>query len=131
MAARALALASTLAAAAAYPSWAHSHMVWASAGTPPLQILALADAYAAHNISVGAVNVDSGWATGFNSFEPTPAFFAPAGGWPAFVNALQQARSLRVILWMTSMIDHDSPNFGTALANGYFVRDGLGNQAVK
>ena len=29
----------------------------------------LVDQYHARNISVGAINVDSGWSTGFNNFE--------------------------------------------------------------
>lgn len=113
---------------AQYAPWAHSHMVWAAAGTPVLDILALADSYAAHNISVGAVDVDSGWATGFDTFQPDPAFFAPAGGFSAFVDALQKERSLRVILWMTSMINKDAPSFAGALTNNYFVRDATGKQ---
>jgi hypothetical protein len=127
-AALALLLPARASAAAPYAAWAHSHMVWAEAGTPVLDIIALADAYAAHNISIGAVNVDSGWATGFDTFQPEPAFFAPAGGFGAFLSALQRARSLRVILWMTSMINRDAPTFAEAYARGFFVRDAGGAQ---
>lgn len=121
-------LVSTACGVAQYAPWAHSHVVWSEAGTPVLDILALADAYADHNISVGAVDVDSGWATGFDTFQPDPAFFAPAGGFAAFVDALQKDRSLRVIMWMTSMINIDAPSFSYALANNYFVRDATGKQ---
>jgi hypothetical protein len=125
-----LTFAEVASSAALYAPWAHSHVVWAVAGTPAVDIISLADAYAARNISVGAVNVDSGWATGFDSFQPDPAFFGPAGGFSAFVDALQKTRSLRVIAWMTSFINVDSPNFAAALAHNYFVRDATGKQVT-
>ena len=39
------------------------------------------------------------------------------------------AAGQRVILWMTSMINTDSPNYADAFARGFLVRDGAGNQA--
>ena len=115
--------------AAPYATWAHSHFVWLSsdgAGCTPAANFALLDAYAAHNITVGAIDIDSGWATGYNTFVPRAELYPD---FPGFVSQLH-ARGTRVILWMTSMIDTDSPNFAEAKERGAFVRDGFGDQAV-
>ena len=112
---------------APYATWAHSHFVWLSSdgeGCTPAANLALLDGYAAHNITVGALNIDSGWSTGYNNFVPSPDVYPDFNG---FVTQLH-ARNVRVILWMTSMIDTDSPNFAEAEARGAFVRDALGVQ---
>jgi alpha-D-xyloside xylohydrolase len=112
-----------------YASWAHSHFVWLSsdgAGCTPAANFDLLDAYAAHNITVGAIDIDSGWATGYNTFAPRAELYPDFNGFISQVHA----RGVRVILWMTSMIDADSPNFADALARGAFVRDGFGEQAV-
>jgi hypothetical protein len=75
---------------------------------------------------VGAIDIDSGWATGFNTFAPRPDLYPD---FPGFVTQVH-ARGVRVILWMTSMINSDSPNFADAKARGAFVRDGFGDQAT-
>ena len=63
-------------------------------------LLQLVDDYMAHNISVGALDVDSTWETGFNDFIPnTPMYPQPQ----AFVDALH-ALNVRVIFWITSMV---------------------------
>ena len=114
------------AAVAPYPAWAHSHMVWLPANSNASATLALVASYRSHNISVGAVDVDSGWSTGYGSFDFSPSYFPD---WQGFVNELH-GDSVRVILWMTSMIDNTSPNFAEAESKGYFVRDGAGAQVT-
>ena len=112
-----------------YPTWAHYHQVWEcgsdNCGTNQTTALAWLDAWAAHNITVGSLNIDSGWATGFNTFSPRTAAFPD---FEALVNTVH-GRSIRVTLWMTSMVDVDSPNYADALARGYFIRDASGAQA--
>ena len=65
------------------------------------------------------------WATGYNTFVVNTQ------QWPSFESfvASTHARGQRVILWMTSMIDIDSPNFAEAYGRGFLVRDGTGQQA--
>jgi alpha-glucosidase (family GH31 glycosyl hydrolase) len=58
---------------------------------------------------------------------PDPAVFPD---WHAFIGGLKAQYNVRVLLWMTSMIDHDSPNFAEALASKYFVQDALGRQGT-
>lgn len=129
-----LAIATTYASYAAsaptppYASWAHSHFVWLSSDQclAPACVSALVDGYAAHNITVGAVDIDSGWATGFNSFQPRPEIYPQFG---QFVRSLH-ARGVRVILWMTSFVDDDSPNFQDAVSRDALVHDGLNHSAL-
>lgn len=62
-----------IAAAAPYAPWAHSHWVWLSSGggrSNQTSVVQFAKEFLMRNISVGAVDVDSGWATGFNNFVP-------------------------------------------------------------
>ena len=110
--------------AAPYAYWAHSHQVWLSAGSSQSQMRNMLDGYKSRNITVGALEIDSGWSTGFNNFVVDKTQF------PAFQDWLDElhGRSLRVIMWMTSMINADSSNFADALSKGYFVRDSNGQQ---
>lgn len=49
--------------------WAHRHWVWISAKeSNQTSVLENLDGYTSRNISVGAIDVDSGWSTGFNNF---------------------------------------------------------------
>jgi alpha-glucosidase (family GH31 glycosyl hydrolase) len=119
-----LIFASSAVTVAPYPSWAHSHMVWLPADSNSSSTLSLVAGYEAHNISVGAVDIDSGWSTGYGSFEFVNEKFPD---WQTFVDDLH-GDSVRVILWMTSMISNTSPNFAEAESLGYFIRDGAGAQ---
>lgn len=56
-------------AAAPYASWAHSHFVWLdSTQSNQANVSELVAGYQKHNITVGAIDIDSGWSTGFNNF---------------------------------------------------------------
>jgi alpha-D-xyloside xylohydrolase/trinucleotide repeat-containing gene 6 protein len=56
-------------AAAPYASWAHSHFVWLdSAQSNQVNVSNLVEGYQKHNITVGAIDIDSAWSTGFNNF---------------------------------------------------------------
>ena len=62
--------------AAPYASWAHSHFVWVDASqSNQANVSNLVAGYKAHNITVGAVDIDSGWSTGFNNFVPDESKF--------------------------------------------------------
>jgi alpha-glucosidase (family GH31 glycosyl hydrolase) len=110
--------------AAPYAAWAHSHMTWLVAGSSQTEMRAMLDGYEARNITVGALNIDSGWSTGFNDFIVDKTQFPDFQAWLDELHG----RSLRVLLWMTSMIDKDSSNFQDAFSKGFFIRDSNGNQ---
>jgi alpha-D-xyloside xylohydrolase len=87
----------------AYPIWAHKYWIWIDAHRANQSVqLQLLSNYSALNISVGCLNIDSGWSTGYNNFiwnlEKYPD---PAG-------LLSKARqsNVRVIVWATSMVNN-------------------------
>jgi alpha-glucosidase (family GH31 glycosyl hydrolase) len=52
-----------------YAEWAHYHMVWLSnEHSNQNDIQAMFDGYVSHEIPFGTVNIDSTWATNFNTF---------------------------------------------------------------
>lgn len=99
----------------AYAEWAHHHLVWKSSGHPQQVIVEMLKNYSAFNISVGAVNVDSAWSTGFNNFIFNTELFPDPKGLIDFVHGNGQ----RIVLWVTSMINTDSSNYAEAVANNY------------
>ncbi len=103
-----------------YPEWAHYHMVWLNSGHNQSDCLQLVKDYVAHNITVGGLNIDSNWATGFNSFVWDTKKFPDAGAMVSEAHAL----GVRVIAWATSMIDTDSPNYAEAKSKGFLVSNG-------
>jgi len=93
----------------------------------PASLSALLEGYRSRNISVGAIDIDSGWSTGYNNFIPDSSTFP---SWPSFVSGIKAEYGVRVILWMTSMINHESSNFNEALSRKFFVLDGFNEPAV-
>ena len=55
---------------APYPEWAHYHWVWLNRWDQNQQTMTdMVKGYKDRNITVGAINIDSGWSTGFNNFD--------------------------------------------------------------
>ncbi|MDP2435389.1 MAG: glycoside hydrolase family 31 protein [archaeon] len=71
-------------------------------------------------IRVGAVDLDSGWSTGYNNF------IWNTNKYPNATEMVDHFHSLgvRVILWVTSAINTDSSNFETAKENDYMLNNG-------
>lgn len=100
---------------------AHSHMVWWDAGRDnQTSALELVDEYLAHNISVGAVELDSGWSTGFNNFIPNPKKFPDFQGMMANL----KSKGVRVMMWATSMMNVDSPEYEYGYNHSYYLNWG-------
>jgi len=109
---------------APYPDWAHRHWAWVSSDdSNQTSVLANLDGYLTRNIPVGAVNVDSAWSTGFNDFIFNPDKF-PDG--KAMIDEIH-AKGSRVIFWVTSMVDTDSPNYQEATEKGYLIKSVFGD----
>ncbi len=63
--------------------------------------------YTKRGIPVGAVNIDSAWTTGFNNFIWNNTKFPnPKGLIDKF-----HAQGIKVILWVTAMINKESSNY--------------------
>jgi alpha-glucosidase (family GH31 glycosyl hydrolase) len=105
-----------------YAEWAHYHMVWLSnAHSNQIDVQGMVDNYTANNIPFGAVNIDSTWASNFNTFIFNPDKF------PTVHTMLDgfRAKNLHIILWMTSFVNIDSPNYQYAQDHGYLYNTTL------
>ena len=99
-----------------YAEWAHYHMVWLpDAHSNQVDIQNMFDTYIDYQIPFGIVNIDEGWATNLNTFIFDTTKF------PTFRSMLDgfRAKNIRIVLWMTSMINIDSPNYPYAQEHGY------------
>ena len=106
-----------------YAEWAHHHWVWLNHGDQNQSKMAdLVHEYQARNITVGAINIDSTWSTGFNNFVVDKSKFPDLGKLVSDMHNMD----IRVILWVTSMINSDSSNFEEGLAKGYFIKNAFG-----
>jgi len=104
-----------------WPEWALEHWVWEDESTQE-SALALVNGYLDRGIPVGAVIVDSPWETGYNTFDFDPVLYPdPEGMILGFHD-----QGVRVLLWIVSMINQDSPNFLHARDSGFFVTDAQG-----
>lgn len=111
-----------LIAAAPYAPWAHSHMVWLSSDrSNQANVSAYVASYAANNITVGGIDIDSMWSLGVNDFRVDPVKFPDMGG----LVAQMHATGINVILWATSMIDTDSSNYGVAVNSSFAIQNAV------
>ena len=52
--------------------------------------------------------------------------------YPALATLIENVHALnvKVIVWATSMIDTDSPNFNDAVSNNFLILNGLGTTGI-
>jgi alpha-glucosidase (family GH31 glycosyl hydrolase) len=99
-----------------YAEWAHYHMVWLpNSQSNQKDIQNMFDEYVNHDIKFGIVNIDSRWATNFNTFVFNSTNF------PTVRDMLDgfRAKNIHIVLWMTSFINIDSPTYNYAQDHGY------------
>ncbi|MCP4872483.1 MAG: hypothetical protein GY898_27640 [Proteobacteria bacterium] len=99
-----------------WPQWAWEHWVWEDESTQE-SVLTLVDGYLERDIPVSAVIVDSPWATGYNTFDWDPTLFPDPQG---LVDDLHD-RDVRLSLWITQMVNVDTPQWDEASASGYLM----------
>ena len=108
----------TTAPAPPWPEWAFTHWVWEDESTAA-SATALVDGYLERDIPVGAVIIDSPWATGYSTFVWDEARFPDPQG---FVDAMH-ARGVRVFMWTVPAVNIDvQPLYDEGVANGYFMK---------
>lgn len=102
-----------------WPEWVHRHWVWENSGTGD-SATQLVDGYLSRGIPVGAVIIDRPWETGLNTFEADPALYPELG------NTIEafHARDVRVMMWITSVINENASNYAEAKEKGYFLNEG-------
>lgn len=74
--------------------------------------------YLDNGIDVGAIDIDSGWTTGYNNFIWDTKKFPKINDLISFM----KARNIRIILWVTSVINTDSSNYAEARDKGYLLK---------
>jgi hypothetical protein len=77
-------------------------------------------------VFAGAIDIDSGWSTGYNNFVVNTKTFPNMA---ALVSNLH-SQGINTILWATGMVDTDSPNYAEGLAAGYYLRNFLNTTGV-
>ena len=101
-----------------WPEWVYHHWVWEDESTQE-SALALANGYAAQNIPVGAVIIDSPWATGYNTFDWDPLLFPEP---QEMIDELHE-QDVRVVMWIVPAINVEEVALYTeATENGYFMQ---------
>ena len=93
---------------APYDIWAHYHWIWLGFDDENQDsIIKLVNDYKFYDIPLGAVNLDSSWPTKYENFIWNPDTFSNASEMIEYFHSID----LKVILWITSMINNDSTNF--------------------
>jgi len=101
-----------------WPEWALHHWVWEDESTQA-SATELVDGYLARDIPVGAVIIDSPWATGYNTFEWDVSRFPD----PQAMIDHFHAAGVKVLLWIVPAINTDVPGlYDEAAAAGYFMQ---------
>lgn len=102
-----------------YASWAHSHWIWLdSEEQSQEEIINLVNEYISESIPVGAVILSSSWSLkqdfswNLNKF-PEPRKMID------YLHSLD----IKVICWISSMVNEESSIFNFAKQNGYFLSD--------
>lgn len=102
-----------------WPEWPLKHWVWEDESTQE-SAESLVEDYMRNDVPVGAIIIDSPWATGYNTFQFDPALFPDAQGMIDDFHDLD----VKVFLWVTPVVNIDSPNYEEGLINGYYINDG-------
>ena len=112
--------------AAPWPDWAFHHWVWEDESTTE-SLMEMVDGYAANDIPVGAVIIDSPWATGYSTYEWDTSFFPDPQG---LIDDLHD-RDIRVMLWTVPMINTDVKDlYAEAADAGYFLTTEAGGEPL-
>lgn len=111
------------------PAWALECWLWEDDQNTAAYVDTLLAGYAAHDIPVRTILIDSPWSLRYNDFEVDTSRYPSPKKW--FGNL--QDKGYRVILWMTSMVDsrskdtkvqESSPWFDEAKKKGYLAGNG-------
>lgn len=101
-----------------WPKWVWGHWVWEGESTASSALTLLAD-YAAHDIPVGAIIVDSPWETQYNSLEWDLTRFPQP---QTFIDAVH-AQNTKLLLWIVPGINVDAqPMYDDLKDKKYFMQ---------
>jgi alpha-glucosidase (family GH31 glycosyl hydrolase) len=94
----------TTSAEAPWPDWAFAHWVWEDESTQESAI-ALVEGYIERDIPVGAIIIDSPWATGYSTFEWDLERFPDPQGMVDHLHSLD----VKIMVWTVPGINTDVP----------------------
>ena len=107
-----------------WPEWAWHHWVWEDESTQESAI-ALVEGYLERDIPVGAIIIDSPWATGYSTYEWDPELFPDPQGMIDHLHGLD----VKVVVWTVPGINTDTPVlYEEATERGYFMTQGPGRE---
>ncbi len=108
------------------PAWALGYWVWEDDTNTAESTLELVNGHLRHDFPVQTVLIDSPWSARYNDFKVDEDRFPNA---EVFFKSLDE-RDIRVVLWMTSMVNSENkdtavtdarPWFDEAAGNGYLL----------
>ena len=108
-----------------WPDWTMEHWVWEDESTQE-SALALVDGYLERDIPVGAIIIDSPWATDYNTFEWDPVAYPDPQG---MVDELH-AKGVKVFVWIVPAMNVGAPGYDDAAANDWFMRSKEGGSVT-
>jgi len=100
-----------------FPAWVFGHVVWHDESTAD-SVYQLVKGYMAHGIPADGVIIDSPWETEYNTFEFDPRLYPNAR---KLIDDLHK-NEVRVIMWITSIVNFEDPAYQMCLDKGYFVK---------
>jgi alpha-glucosidase (family GH31 glycosyl hydrolase) len=105
---------------APWPDWVLQHWVWEDESTQQ-SATSLVDDYLAHDIPVGAIIIDSPWATGYSTYEwDTEMFPDPQAMIDDF-----HSKGVRVFMWTVPGINiEETELYEYAASRNYFMQGG-------
>ena len=104
-------------AEAPWPEWAFHHWVWEDESTQESAI-ALVEDYLDHDIPVGAIIIDSPWATGYSTYEWDETLYPDPQAMVDHLHSLD----VRVLVWTVPGINTDVPElYDHAAEQGWFM----------
>jgi alpha-glucosidase (family GH31 glycosyl hydrolase) len=98
------------------PAWALEPWVWEDDTNTAASTLEMVNGHLQHDFPVQAVLIDSPWSTRYNDFTVDEARFPNP---EVFFRSLDE-RGIRVVLWMTSMVDSESKDTARTASPEWF-----------
>lgn len=98
------------------PAWALEPWVWEDDTNTAASTLEMVNGHLAHDFPVRTVLIDSPWSTRYNDFIVDEARFPNP---EAFFRSLDE-RGIRVVLWMTSMVNSESKDTALTVSPDWF-----------
>jgi len=99
-----------------FPDWVLGQFVWEDESTTA-SVRALVKGYQENGIPIAGVIIDSPWETAYNTFEFDAERYPGAR---ELIDDLH-AQGLKVILWVTCMVNTEDPDYAYAREQGYLV----------